>query len=129
MTGQVTRYAAVFSENTHQLEFPYQGGTKALLRIKKHPRNGLLVTVGINKGQLTCHSFMNCKILVRFDDRPPIKFRATEPADHSTDMLFLMPEKQFLKEVKKSTRVAVELPFFQAGNLIFQFNTADLKWE
>ena len=129
MTGKVTRRAAALSETTHQLDFPYQGGTNSVLRLTQHPRNGLLVTVAISKGQLTCHSFTRCRILVRFDDRPPIKFRGTEPADHSSDLIFLEPEKQFLKELKNSQRVAVELPFFQGGNLVFHFNTAGLEWD
>ena len=129
MTGQVTRGASVLSETTYQLGFPYGGGTHSGLRIVKHPRNGVMVTVKIDNGQLTCHSFMRCRILVRFDDRAPIKFRGTEPADNSTDLIFLEPDAQFIKEIKKSKRAAIELPFYEEGMRVFHFNTADLKWD
>jgi len=127
MSGQVTRVAALLSETEHQLGFPYNGGTHGILRVAKHPRNGLTVTVRIDKGQITCHSFTRCRILVRFDDRPPIHFRGVEPSDGSADVVFLEPEAKFLKELKKSTRVAVELPFFQEGMRIFHFDTTNFK--
>lgn len=129
MTGKKTHAALLVSETTYQLGFPYQGGTIAALQLVQHPRNGLNVMVKIENGQLTCHSFMNCRILVRFDDRPPIKFRGIEPADNDTKTIFLEPEKKFLKELKGSTRMVVELPFYEEGNRLFHFNTTDLKWE
>lgn len=129
MTGKATRMALLLSETTYQLGFPYRGGTIAMLRIVQHPRNGLNITVNIENGQLTCHSFMNCRILVRFDDRPPIKFRGLESADHDTKTVFLEPEKKFMKELRSSTHVVIELPFFGEGNRLFHFNTADLEWD
>lgn len=129
MTGQITHYAMLLSTTTHAFGFPYSGGTHCGLRITKHPRNGLMVTVKIDKGQFTCHSYTRCRILVRFDDRPPIKFRGSEPADNSSDLIFLEPEKQFIKELKKSKTVAIELPFFQEGSRIFAFNVEGLKWD
>lgn len=129
MTGKATRMAILLSETTFQLGFPYQGGTIAVLKVVQHPRNGLNVTVNIENGQLTCHSFMNCRILVRFDDRPPIKFRGVEPASHDTKAVFLEPEAKFIKELKKSTHAVIELPFFGEGNRLFHFNTADLEWD
>lgn len=129
ITGQATRTAVLVSETTYELDFPYQGGTGCALRISKHPRNGLTVSVAITKGQLVCHSFSRCRIPVRFDDRPPINFRGVEPADHSNTLIFLEPEKTFLKEIKTSGRVVVELPFFHEGQRVFHFKTADLKWD
>lgn len=120
--------ALLVSETTYQFGFPYQGGTIGILQLVQHPRNGLNVVVNIENGQLTCHSFTNCRILVRFDDRPPIKFRGVEPIGHDTKTIFLEPEAKFLKELRKSTHLVIELPFFNEGNRLFHFNTADLEW-
>jgi hypothetical protein len=129
MTGKETRTALLVSEDRHELGFPYQGGTISIFRLVQHPRNGLNVIVGIDNGQFVCHSFMNCKILVRFDERPPIKFRGIEPASHDSKTIFLEPEKKFLKELKSSTRMVIELPFYNEGNRLFHFNTAELEWQ
>jgi len=129
MTDQVTRVAMLPSETTYELGFPYGGGTHSILGVKHHPRHGVTVTVKIDNGQLTCHAFTQCRILVRFDDRPPIKFRGVESADHSFDVVYLEPEAKFLKELRNSTTVAIELPFFQEGLRVFHFKSANFKWD
>lgn len=127
MTGKDTRTAFLISETIHQLDFPHRGGTPGVLHLRQHPREGLSVIVSIENGQLTC-SFMNCRVMVRFDDRPPIKFGATKPADHSSKAFFLDPEKKFLKEIKNSSRMVIELTFFNQGTHAFEFNTTGLEW-
>lgn len=128
MSGKAIRRAVLLSETTYNFGFPYQGGTFCGLKIKEHPRSGLTVTVEINNGQFNCHSFMNCRVEVRFDDRPSIKFRGVEPASHDSKTIFLEPEKKFLKEIKNSSTMVIELPFYRDGNRIFRFNTANLQW-
>lgn len=128
ISGKTIRGAMLISETTYNFDFPYHGGTFCGLRIAEHPRGGLTVTLNVNKGQFTCRSFTNCRIEVRFDDRPPIKFRGVEPASYDTKTIFLQPEKEFLKELKNSSSMVIELPFYREGNRIFRFNTANLTW-
>lgn len=129
MSGKPLRRAMLVSETTYNFAFPYHGGTICVLRIAEHPRRGLSVAVTINKGQFVCHSFTGCRITVRFDDRPPIKFRGVEPEDYSSTMIFFEPEKKFLKEIKNSKEMWIELPFYREGRRVFKFNTSDLQWD
>lgn len=127
MTDAATRVARTTSTNSHDFGFPYEGGTEAVLMLRQHPRKGTDVLVSITQGQIICHSFMRCRINVRFDDAPAEKFRGVEPADHSTTLVFLEPSKSFIKRVKKAKRVAIEMDFYQEGSRVFTFDTEGLE--
>jgi hypothetical protein len=129
MTGRVTRFAEITSTNEYELDFPYQGGTHAELMLREHPRHGADVIVTIDRGQLVCNAFTRCRVLVRFDERPPIKFRGAEAADHSNRTVFLSPTAKFIKQLRAAERIAVELDFFQSGTRVFFFDVDGLEWE
>lgn len=128
MTGKKTHVARVLSQESHELGFPYQGGTWANLTVRNHPRHGTDVLVGINAGQLHCNAFSGCKILVRFDNGEPMKFSASPPADYSHKALFVSPAARFIKALRGSNTMRMELPFFQQGTRMFTFQTSEFIW-
>lgn len=129
MTGQVTRTASAASSNSHELGFPYQGGTAAKIVLRKHPRHGVDALVSVSRGQITCSSFRGCGVMVRFDEREPIKFKGVEPSDFDSTMVFVEPAAKFIKEAKRAKKAAVELEFFQEGTRVFLFDVGGLVWE
>jgi len=129
ISGKESKIVTLASTNTHQLNFPYNGGTRGTLTLRKHPRYGKDVIFSVNKGQLLCSS--DCLISIKFDDKKAYSVGASEPTDHSNNELFLSQYEynKLLKNFKQSKKVLVEVTFFQEGARIFEFNTTDLKWD
>lgn len=128
VSGKSLSSAIVKSNNRFELEFPYNGGTVGTLQIRQHPRYGKDVIFYVNKGQILCNSYDGCYVTVKFDDKPAFKVKATEPADHSNDMLFLNGYAGLLKNIKNSKKMIVEVTFYHSGNKAFEFNTENLNW-
>jgi len=61
------------STNTASFGFPYQGVQHTLLFLRGHPRHGQDVILKIEKGQFQCSSYDGCTVLVRFDDKAPVR--------------------------------------------------------
>lgn len=125
MTSKQTKFARVISNESLDLEFPYDGTNYAQITLRK--KEGLNIYLTIDKGQIT-GGYDNKFITVRFDEEKPIKFSYTEPQDGSSNIIFIDNEVKFLSKLKKSKKTLVSLPLYQAGNQILEFNTADLKW-
>jgi len=127
MTGKPGRTAGVISTNTVAFNFPYAGEQHATLFLRAHPRHGKDVMLTIEKGQFLC-SISGCSVFVRFDDKPPRRFSASEPADHKTTMLFIGNYNSFVAELKKAKTLRIEALFFSQGSRVFVFDVAGLKW-
>lgn len=120
--------ASVYSENRIELGFPYAGEQRGELTLRRHPEYGKDVILEIEKGQFNSGLYGG-SVLVRFDDKPPIKFSYNSAADHSTNIIFIKGFNKFMQRIKKSDMVYIEAQFFQNGNRIFTFETAGLKWK
>lgn len=127
MTGKPIQSAFTISKNKVELEFPYQGGTYGLIRVRKHPRFGSDVIFQVNKGQILCGTSSGCSIVVRFDDQKSMKVQANEPSDHGSETLFLEGFSKLTSLLKKSKVVVIEVTFFKQGNRQFKFNVDDFK--
>jgi len=124
----IIKNAIVHSMNKLNFGFPYQGLQRASLQLRKHPQYGKDVILNIQKGQFLCRSYNGCKVSVRFDNRKPIAYRATEPSDHSSTTIFINDYNSFLKRAKKSQKIYIEAEFFQEGTRIMEFNSEGLKF-
>lgn len=120
MGGEAT-IASIDSENTVSFDFPYQGVQHGRLTLRRNPKGSLDVMLSIEKGQFTC-GVMSCRVEVRFDEKPAKKFRAVEPSDYSSDVLFLRNTGGFLKELKKAETVRIAAVFYQEGQRVFEFD-------
>lgn len=127
MTGKVTQYACVESENTLEFGFPYQGGTKVKLCLRKSPRSGNDVILSVEKGQFLCNPD-DCRVRVKFDDQALSHFSATDAADGSTNVIFIDGFSRFLQGVKGAKTVLLSATFFQEGERVMQFDISNLAW-
>jgi hypothetical protein len=128
MSDRQVHIAGVTSKNSHQLAFPYQGGTRGRLWVFETETGELRVRFDITRGQLVCE-IDGCLVTVRFDDQDPREVRAVHPTDHSSDVLFLEPEDELLLAIKSSRRMRIKATIFQGGSIMFEFATASLKWQ
>lgn len=128
MTGKKLVLATVTSTNMANFSWPYHGETRSRLTVRKHPRYGQDVMFSIPRGQFVC-GVDGCTVLVRFDDRPPIKFGVVGSEDNDSKTLFFSNTKKFIGELRKSKRVRVAATVYQEGQPMFEFDTSgfDLK--
>ncbi len=125
MTSQKARVARVLSTNAVTFGFPYGGPQHAALSVRKHPRYGNDVILSLEKAQFLCH-LDSCEVLVRFDNGDSKQYSASEPADHSSNTLFLHDYESFVSNLINAKQVKIEAQFYQAGPRIFTFNIARL---
>lgn len=119
--------ATVNSLNQVEFDSPYRGPQRATLQLRNHPKYGRDVILSIERGQFLC-SYDECNVQVRFGTGKPVTFSVSEPADHSTTVLFINDYARFVLKAKKANKVSVEAQFFQEGTRVFEFDIAGLKW-
>jgi hypothetical protein len=128
MRGVETRFALLKADNVITLDFPY-GEQQGYIIVRKSSRSGFDLSVGVPSGQILCSSFEESFISAKFDDGGIERFRCTDSSDGTSDMVFLIDDKQFLQKLKKSKKLIVEAGFFQNGVQQMTFDTANLEWE
>lgn len=120
--------ASISSENSANLEFPYQGDNYLNLTIRKHPEYGLDVIIRVDKGQILCHSYSEpCSGTMNIDGRTE-RLTFFESADNDSSVVFASYPAALIKKLKNSNSVIIELPFFQNGNVQFKFKSKGLEW-
>jgi hypothetical protein len=125
MTSKTIKFASIISNESLNLDSPYDGMNYGRLCVRK--KEGLNIYVSVDKGQIS-GEYDNHYIMVRFDEEKAMRFDYNEPQDNSSDLIFIDNETKFLSKLKKSKKVLISLPFYQNGNQILEFNTSDLKW-
>jgi hypothetical protein len=129
MSGKAVRTARVFSTNTIDLEFPYGGPQRASLILRRHPRWGNDVILRIERGQILCHSYGDCRINVKFDDGKVLRFDGNPPDDNSSEVVFIPAFSTFMRQLPKSNTVKIEISIYQSGNQVFEFDVSGFKPE
>lgn len=123
MDGSTTKRAIIESSNEVEFDFPYQGGSTLGICVRKTKKYGNEVLISISNGQFLCNDYNGTNyVTVRFDNNAPVKFLTTEPADYSSDVLFLENSKKFIKLAKNAKTIKIEAPFFDNGSYVFTFN-------
>ena len=120
MSDKPVMYARVKSDNTFLFDFPYQGAQHATLSLRRHPKWGKDVILSIEKGQLLCSSY-SCPVRVRFDDEPARMYEGNEPADNSSESIFIPAYSTFASKLAKAKRVRIEVNVFKQGTLTTEF--------
>ena len=123
MDGSTTKRAIIESSNEVEFDFPYQGGSTLGICVRKTKKYGSEVLISISNGQFLSNDYNGTNyVTVRFDNNAPVKFLTTEPADYSSDVLFLENSKKFIKLAKNAKTIKIEAPFFNEGSYVFTFN-------
>jgi hypothetical protein len=130
MTGKKSATAYIVSNNSLSLGFPYRGKNHATMIVRQHPKFGLDVIFQIEQGQILCRSYGDdCSVMVRFDDKPPVRFSAVGPADHSSTSVFLQARSKFIADAKRAKRILVQPTLYQNGSPVLEFTTVQpLDW-
>lgn len=129
MRGTSTKYASSVSTNTVNFDFPYSGGSKLILTLRK-TGNDTDVMINITKGQILC-DLRGCEVAFKFDDNPVQSISMVEPDSHASDMLFVAYDKteaKIINQLRNSKKLVIEVPFYQEGKKQFTFDVGDLEW-
>lgn len=121
MTGKIAYYVTTPSKNEIYLKPPY-GNVSGKLFIRKHPRYGVDVLMEVERGQIPCPNYSPCSVLVRFDEKEPKKFEASNPSDGSRNAIFIRNPSLFVNEAKKASSIKIQATFYQNGSQILEFN-------
>lgn len=123
MRKELEIYARIESSNFEKLKWPYGDTFLHLTARKKAGETDVYFYV--EKGQIPCHS--DCKIVVKFDDGKPQNWAGIGPANSTSSTIFIRNHQKFLKELKASKVMTVEISFYDQGLRQFNFSTDGLK--
>jgi len=105
------------------LAFPYESAT-GLLALRG--ANGVAMTiVGATTGIVSCDP--SCVLMVKFDNAKAVEWRAFTYGDPGSLVDLADPDK-FIARLRASSRVAIEVPFYENGLIVMRFDVAALKW-
>jgi hypothetical protein len=128
MDGKKFVFASSKSTNKVELKFPYDGGTTMEVNLRNDGKENEVILT-LDKGSFMASVGGSQSVKVKFDDQAATEFSYGSSADGDTKMAFLNNSQSFIKKIKASKKVMIEVTFFQQGSQIFEFNTEGLKWE
>lgn len=129
MRGIESKFATTVSTNTVDFDFPYNGGSKLILTLRKRGKE-VDVMVAVSKGQILCR-IQNCETAFKFDNGLVQSITMSEPESHSSDLLFIAYDKtksKVISQLKNSKKLVIEVPFYQEGKKQFTFDVSGLEW-
>lgn len=129
MTGKTTVSANIYSENTVNFSFPYNGTQKGRLQIRNHPSFGKDIILSIEKGQIQCQSYNGCTVKVRFDNNKAVSWNASGAADNSTEVVFISNYSLFIKKLRNAKTVLIQPSIYQEGQPIFRFEVGGFNYD
>jgi hypothetical protein len=129
LSGQWVESAVVLSRNQLRLDGPFSGPQRAMLELRRHPRLGTDVIVSVERGQLRCGGTEPCRLKVRFNDAPREMWLFQEPLRGGTAALLVRDREDFLRRLRTSRTVEIELQFDAAVSHWLTFSTAGLQWQ
>lgn len=129
MTDSKNYWAKQVSDNSFELDFPYST-SYCYITIRYMKKYGDDVLVSLTSGQIYGNKYRDDNyVLVRFDSENPIKYYFNEPADASSDCVFIRNKGDFIERCKKATDIKIEVPIYQNGRPIFKFHVEKpLEW-
>lgn len=129
MRGIESKFATTISTNAVNFDFPYNGGSKLILTLRKRGAE-VDVMVAVSKGQILC-GIRNCETAFKFDNGVVQPITMSEPESHSSDLLFITYDKtksNTISQLKNSKKLVIEVPFYKEGKKQFTFNVSGLEW-
>lgn len=126
LRGTTDKFASVTSQNSVSFDFPYCCDSRLQITVRKTAQYGQDVIFQISDGQFVCGIY-DCTGMISIDGKPE-QLSLNNPADHDPKVLFAKYPDAIIKKLKSSSKVIVELPFYQEGNRQFTFETRNLEW-
>lgn len=126
MRGEKTHIAALSSTNTVNLKYPYEGKTSLTLEVRNSSKSKNII-ISTNKGIIFC--LIDCRTLVKFDNGNIHKLDF-EPFGHNFDAISLPTSQNrwFFDKLKSSSKIYIELPYYENGVRQFEFDSGNLIW-
>lgn len=134
MRGATQRFIQLPSNNTVELNYPYNGGTQALLSIyseKEKLKDGakpeqlkpVSAYLRISQGQFYCEDSEYCYMSAKFDDGEIERYKIEEIPGQPVGYIYIFDNfSSFLEKVKKHKSLTLEVFIYNSGNKQFQFN-------
>jgi len=127
MTGAKRDVATLRSINLLEFGFPYAAANnRGHIVISQAPKDRPVVVFAVDKGHILCSS-IECSVRVRFDDKPPKLWQASQTDSRLIDALFIRDAKSFIAELQTAKKVLIEPTFYQASGIL-EFETAGFRW-
>lgn len=125
--NDTTKWALLVSKNQVEQEFPYEGGTYALVTLKKSDKYGKNAIITINQGVIY-KAEEDC-IFVKFDSNEPIRYTFLSPSNGSKDKLLIRESNDFVQRIAKAENIKIELPLYENKKAVFVFHSKQaLNW-
>lgn len=113
-------YATITSDNMVNLDYSSTDASICVRYIKKY---GYDVLITLPSGQIFGNEYdQENFILVKFDGARAIKYWFDEPTDGSSETVFIRKKSDFITRCKKSKKIRIEVPIFDNGRQVFDFN-------
>lgn len=125
MDGTKQRVAVTTSTNKVHFDFPYAGGSEFYLMLRKG--GGTDVMLKISKGQFMS-GLTDEVVRVKCDNGTAVSYGYNGAADGSSDIIFLNGAKGLIEKIRKSKKVMIDAPFYNAGRQVAEFEVEGLEF-
>lgn len=126
MTSNKDEYCSLRSNESLNLGAPYDGINYGTLTVRRKSGD-VDIIISIQQGQIS-GGYENEYFKARFDDGKQMTFSYLNPSDNSTETIFVENTSKFLKKLKASKKTLIQIPLYQNGSQILEFNTEGLKF-
>lgn len=127
MEGTKQFFATSTSTNSVDFEFPYDGGSTLNIIIRNLGKENEAM-LSISKGLFLTSISESESFKIKFDGEKASTYYFNSTSDGSSDVVFISNSTKFISKIKKSKKLMLEIPFFDAGNKVFEFNVEGLNW-
>lgn len=133
MRKSVSIRARLISQNSHQFDFPYHGGSRLSIIVWKHPDkpdvyDNFEVGLFLNKGQISCSRADGCEIRIRVDNDEIESYDAQPSEDGGLIWITDNHATRFMNALDAGKRMIVEIAVFRHGDKQYRFAVPPLRW-
>lgn len=125
MRNKETRWLGLESENSANLDFPYDGANFLTMEILDSKTNNPRIFFTIDKGQYDCGNY-GCAAAVKFGSTPVQEIELREFDTTNTKdpvLIFSGNSEAFLSNIRRFDEIIIEIPFYRDGTRQFKFLT------
>lgn len=127
MSEKQNLFAYCVSNNKVYFDFPYNGGSKMTIIVRKMGDSNSEVLIMMDKGQFN-YSSKGTPILIKFDDGKIESFNCSNSMNGKLNILFINYPELFIKELKKSSKCKIQGSFYKQDEKVFYFDTKGIAW-
>ena len=127
MTGDVTEFACLDSEDKLQFAFPYDGGSTGTICFTKWAEgkdNEYKAYFDIDKGQILCSQ--SCSVFMKLDDGKPLFVSATPDSNGSSKSIslnssYFFGPKSNRASLREAKVLMLQVEYYQEGRQVLTF--------